>query len=266
MKNSAIFVLGIGIVIAVLILRRDQSQDLPESTQITLGPPAFESSIDLNEPQLLHDGNRQFHETADNDHPLAQRLNQTLGNTEKYNQEYTETFGTAPIVLEPSEPGDPSKEEIEVLVKYGYFEGTAKERSNYQAFDSEMLVEMAEGGDRIAQVFATTRVQIDANKREAFAIRAAAAGYTSGLVRFGLGQAQDRLTTTARNSQLSAASASYGYLQAALELGDPFVSDILMDPRTMGLKITEKEIVSGLEFSQSILKLVTEAETEAIEK
>lgn len=130
----------------------------------------------------------------------------------------------SPDVDAQAPSGEP---DLELLASHGYTEIDDGGLSDYSTYDIDTLIKLADGGDRKAQLVASTVSNIDVDRRRGFAEAAAAQGFTSALVRFGMSLAipSPRQGPESVNNPHSTVL-GHAYLKAARGLGDPVAQDL----------------------------------------
>lgn len=136
------------------------------------------------------------------------------------------------------------------LIERGYMELSDGGWASYSSYDKATLRQMANGGDRAAQVAASQKTAFTIEERATYAEMAAARGYTAGLFKFG--KAMELMPSNANARRLS-----YAYQLAAAELGDPAALAFpnLREDAARGL--TPDEVAYGDEIAAAIVRRVT---------
>lgn len=97
--------------------------------------------------------------------------------------------------------------------------------SDYQSYDFETITQLAEGGDRRAQLAASMRADVGLKQRQRYARMAAAQGYTSALARLGLDMMKGFYTFDTEQEELEVRASGFVYFLAARMLGDIGAND-----------------------------------------
>lgn len=204
---------------------------------------------DTADPEAIKSANSTTEPPISVEEGTAVTQSDTNGSTSESRQENDEPL-TEAVLTTPEKMVDMDRIREE---GHRYEAGSS---SDYQSYDLETLIQLAEAGDREAQLLASLHKKLPLEQRREYVVAAAKQGYTSALMRFGVSQMMS--ASPLSGSKMSADEATqsringFAYIYASRELGD-YASEDAEFFNSFRSQIQEEDFEEAIALAEQIV-------------